>query len=552
MEVSAKKRLLVLASGPVSPNLAQKLGPILASNIPFSNSLSLILLLQEACKKYSNIYVSLDHTKLEIGKLLVDKFENVEIFYCDSKNSFSEIIYKFINRKKVLTGKIDILFGDTLKTSLFDLDFEKDLMFVAHTKDSANWDKAKRNNNQVLEIIQKSEECDSSNAITGGFRILDIQVFNQLLSINMNKPQQSQKLMINTFYETLKDYDKLPGHEIQIIEDKVWVDLGHLDTYFSERRKVIFSGFRSFNSGAFDFKYDQVVKKGTVDKIINEVYWFTQVPVSIHKYIPNFTEGQTPDTYATQYIEHLPMSDSWISENNETLYWEYFIVALEEFLVTCGKYKNDEPTKSQEILKYSMFVTKLETRFLSLLDHLGDRLDVSAELKINEIQMPSIEKIFQVILSIGEEASKVEGWNLIHGDLCFSNILFNREAHDIKLIDPRGSFGKKSIFGDPIYELLKISQCALGDYDYLAADLYSLKILGNEIEMRVPNPGSHKEIKSLFKAYLDKKSVQHGFTYDKLRILEAGLFLSAAPLHTESNRALALLAKACLLVEEGL
>jgi len=62
----------------------------------------------------------------------------------------------------------------------------------------------------------------------------------------------------------------------------------------------------------------------------------------------------------------------------------------------------------------------------------------------------------------------------IHGDLCFSNILCSDKNHIIKLIDPRGSFGKSLVHGDSLYDVAKLMHSYEGGYEYIINDAYKI------------------------------------------------------------------------------
>lgn len=547
-----RKRLLILASGPVSPNLTGDLGPIMASNIPLSNSLSLFLLLEKAYDTYQDIYVTLDYSKKEIGKLLAYKFPEIQIQYSACDSTFSQILMEFLNQNEKFIDAIDIVFGDTLKTSLFDLEDVFDAILVAENTDSTNWDKIIRNQAGGLEILWKGSHYGGKGTITGGFRIQNVPLLRELLNQNIkNKIIASpRKIEGNAFYESLLEYDELQNREVLLIEDKDWADLGHLDTYFSQRRRLMSSGFRVFNSVVFDLENDSVIKTGNTEKIQNELSWFAKLPQEMLPYVPRFTNGPTANTYITQYIQNLPLSDSWVSENTDDSFWLGFIESLTKFSSKCKTYSDSTTIEAQEKYKYSMYVTKVMSRFEDLIKNLGSEIHLSSDFRINGKFVPPIKKTLNSILEVGDDVSKMRGWNLIHGDLCFSNILFEPRAKKILLIDPRGSFGKSGIYGDPLYELLKISQCAMGDYDYLSTNLYSLKFSSQDLELFIPNPESHTALKLMFETYLQNELIEFGISMDKFRILEAGLFLSAASLHPENDRDLAMLAKACLIVEQ--
>jgi len=63
----------------------------------------------------------------------------------------------------------------------------------------------------------------------------------------------------------------------------------------------------------------------------------------------------------------------------------------------------------------------------------------------------------------------------MHGDLCFCNILYDINSQAIKLLDPKGSFGKIGIYGDIKYDIAKLKHYVHGKYDFIINDLFHLK-----------------------------------------------------------------------------
>jgi hypothetical protein len=64
---------------------------------------------------------------------------------------------------------------------------------------------------------------------------------------------------------------------------------------------------------------------------------------------------------------------------------------------------------------------------------------------------------------------------VLHGDLCFSNILVDRDnLNDLKLIDPRGGFDVPSTKGPVIYDFAKLAQSVYSWYDKIVEGQYSL------------------------------------------------------------------------------
>ena len=112
---------------------------------------------------------------------------------------------------------------------------------------------------------------------------------------------------------------------------------------------------------------------------------------------------------------------------------------------------------------------------------------------------------------------------LFHGDLVFSNIIYEPNKENIKIFDPMGN-----IFGHWVYDLAKIGQCVLGNYDLIDSEMYIkeknfYKIFSVEKE----------SIESLFFETFDEQiqKISKRVFYS----LIASLYLSLIPLHSHSK-----------------
>lgn len=116
---------------------------------------------------------------------------------------------------------------------------------------------------------------------------------------------------------------------------------------------------------------------------------------------------------------------------------------------------------------------------------------------------------------------------IVHGDYCFSNILFDINNQIIRLIDPRGSFGVKGSYGDPRYDMAKLRHSAHELYDFILADMFELRETeaGFEGEIYADN------IASQVGDTLDKMILELGYDLDEIRFIEGLLFISMLPIH---------------------
>jgi thiamine kinase-like enzyme len=115
-----------------------------------------------------------------------------------------------------------------------------------------------------------------------------------------------------------------------------------------------------------------------------------------------------------------------------------------------------------------------------------------------------------------------------HGDLCFSNILYSREANLLKLIDPKGALTEDDLYTDPYYDLAKLSHSICGCYDFFNSGLYQIT-MDRDMKIKLTIDTDLQPYVDIFKKYLEEK----GYSYTKVRLYEASLFLSMLPYHMD-------------------
>jgi hypothetical protein len=114
---------------------------------------------------------------------------------------------------------------------------------------------------------------------------------------------------------------------------------------------------------------------------------------------------------------------------------------------------------------------KIMERYYDILPILEDYQSI---IEVNGIEILSFHEILQKAKEIIYEYYENENRNeyeIIHGDLNFSNILYEEETDKIIFIDPRGYFGKTNIYGYKEYDESKILY-GLSGYDKFNRDIY--------------------------------------------------------------------------------
>ena len=145
------------------------------------------------------------------------------------------------------------------------------------------------------------------------------------------------------------------------------------------------------------------------------------------------------------------------------------------------------------------------------------------------------EDLNEIITDINQHISTKENLcEVMHGDFCFSNLLFDFRKHQIQMIDPRGSLDgvNFTINGFLSYDLAKLTHSVIGLYDFIVSDRF---IINKD------NDGISEIVFNLQKQTLNVQSeflsilIEKGFNFKLIMTICIHLFISLIPLHSDST-----------------
>jgi len=126
------------------------------------------------------------------------------------------------------------------------------------------------------------------------------------------------------------------------------------------------------------------------------------------------------------------------------------------------------------------------------------------------------------------------GRNVIHGDLCFSNILYGRNSVTntdiVRFVDPRGRFGELGIMGDPLYDYAKLRHSYEGRYDSIIRDNFHLSVDGSKFAVSYPTDDYTNSLTRIFDEEFDFTET----TIKKTRLIEGLIFIGMCSRHYDS------------------
>jgi hypothetical protein len=172
------------------------------------------------------------------------------------------------------------------------------------------------------------------------------------------------------------------------------------------------------------------------------------------------------------------------------------------------------------------------------------RISLSAPCRFGGVWLPSLEAMAALAASAIPELPS-DKQTLVHGDFCFSNILYDSRADCIQVIDPRGldANDEFSVFGDIRYDIGKIYHSAIGKYDFIVAGYYQLT-QSSPLDVTLILP-ENLSTRGLAGAFYSQSFAGRRPGDTAVHAICVLLFLSMLPLHADDpTRQSALLANA--------
>lgn len=311
-------------------------------------------------------------------------------------------------------------------------------------------------------------------------------------------------------------------------ERGTWFDFGRPRSFFDSRRN--FTTQRHFN----DLRITRdVVSKSSeqTHKMRAEANWFDALPAPLRFYTPAFLgrlghgqgSGNERDGYTLEYLQMLPVNECYTELNLPMESWKAIVAGCKGFLDLCRSYSGD-PIADFGLL----YRDKTAARLREFSRQTG--LDPDRNWRLNGSDVGSFNSAARKALALIPPAGPP---SIMHGDLCFSNIMFDPRTGRIRVIDPRGGIdlARPSIYGDPRYDLAKLCHSYDGHYDLILAGRARLvEIAPYEVDFSIDVGPEQQAVSALFRRSLQQIPKAEAIAIQAIAVL---LFLSMPPLHAD-------------------
>ncbi|HHY1237201.1 TPA: capsular biosynthesis protein, partial [Campylobacter jejuni] len=308
-----------------------------------------------------------------------------------------------------------------------------------------------------------------------------------------------------------------------------WLDFGLITSYFHSKKAV--STQRNFNN--IDISNGYIKKSSSwQEKIKAEINWFNNLPKELFIYTPKVITCK--DSYEIEYLCNNTLAELYVFGKLPSYVWKRIFKSLKEFLDKLHSFKSND--------KDINFNCKEKT--LKRLQEFSKQsgIDLHKNIVINSKSYPSI---LTLVDKLDFYINDMNEFSLIHGDFCFSNIMYDFRSGTIKTFDPRGFdfSGKITPYGDKKYDFAKLVHSVFGLYDFIIAGFFECKVNSDNIEFFIEED---KNILDIQKEFLNIFNID-----DNIKALTLHLFLSMLPLHNDfKEKQMAFLANAFILYDK--
>jgi len=420
------------------------------------------------------------------------------------------------------------------------LETRQPLVLVQSVTDSYRWCVAEVDPDGVLTALHDKDAKlrGVQNALIGVYYFPDVAVLHRATSAPAGVAGTSLATVLQ------RAAAETP---VRVARAAEWLDCGNPDRQAASHRALLQA--RAFNELSIDTTLGTITKRSrNVEKFIDEINYLRLLPPDLAILFPrivSYSIDWADPWVAMEYSGYPNLAEVVLFENVDPGIWEQIFAHVHD-VVRSKLMRYARPVPRSVIRE--MLVDKTRRRLDSLprSGPLWSLVHESAELTINGRRVLNLGSLWgRVEAAIGGMPTELPG-SVIHGDLCFSNILYDLRSRVIKLIDPRGSFGSVGIFGDPRYDVAKLYHSVYGGYDLIVNDLFTAASCGDRVSLDIRTLPRHEQIHQQFAGVFFRD-------YDRKEILlyTALLFVSMVPLHSDCpRRQIAMYARGLQLLNE--
>jgi dTDP-glucose pyrophosphorylase len=421
-------------------------------------------------------------------------------------------------------GLARILLGDTLIRDAFE--GNADFVYVDEVQEARRWclaiiDEAGcvREYRDKVDFLAQGKYL----ALSGYYHLLDGEELQRCAAASLQAGERELS-------SVLRRYGNVRA--IHALRAREWYDFGHMDNLADARRRLLQP--RYFNTLTVHPVLNTITKVSAHNETLqDELDWYLNLPDSLKVLTPRLVSYERVNgkiKIIQEYYGYPTLAELYVYSDLRTDAWRSIL----RNVLAIHKEFRSFPGKIESQAIENMYAVKTWNRIDVLLeqDTLWRALLAQDCVTLNGQTLEGLPRLRDKINRFASQLAANAPVTIIHGDFCFSNILLDLNHQIIRLIDPRGRFGTKGIYGDARYDLAKLRHSANEFYDYILADMFELKETskGFTAEIYVA-----EELRVVGRAF-DQMLVEMGCNLNEVIFIEGLLFISMLPLHKDKPR----------------
>lgn len=534
------RKLLLLPSARLIPvELQVEFGAIPSGMIPLSSQPAIHYIAEPFVEQGFDVLIAVHEQAEQINRYVSNHSElNAKTVDVGETASLGETLLTALASLDVLPEQVVINFADTY---VGHQPAGKNVVFYQEQSDVFRWTTFEKDTKgKLTHILDKNQDkatLENLPVFVGVFAIGDPPVFFDHLQKALTDNESSESL--DPFYRALMSYfNQLPETEriYQIADD--WRDFGHLDTYHNTK-KLFCINQRYFNQVTVDSRRG-IVRKSSQDvqKFIHEINWYLRLPKTIKYMAPrvfDFSLDPASPFVEMEFYGYPALNDMYLFGDCDMGVWNQVFIAIQSLIREMHQYhlKPEGPDTLKGAM-HDIYYEKTVKRLKPILEDERFSAFCGDTVHINNVSCAGLATVLSSLEDVikAVDLYECDHFTVIHGDLCLSNILYDRGNRIIRLIDPRGTFGVFDIYGDPRYDMAKLSHSIEGDYDFFSNGLFDYRWDNDTFYFQSQLEKRHECVKQIFRSRLLNETMDN---YWQIKLIEGLLFLSMVPLHADRH-----------------
>ena len=518
--------MILIASGAyLQGEFASEIGLLPPSFLPIGNRRlyenQIDFLRQDNKEEAQDTYISLPLSyQVDLFDLKKLKQLSVEIIRVPDGLSLGDSILFCWNACDKHYQNLTLLHGDTL---FLNASFNKKNCISIHSNSGFYQRATLGRNIETLDKVHEDWTRNSEQVISGFFRFF--------------RPLTFMKSLVEArsdFIKAIVNYHQ--AEPFELITEGDWLDFGHINSFFHSRTKITTQ--RIFNELKITSRFISKSSKTNTKKIFAEGSWFLNIPLPLKLHTPSLLgldkgkEDYIDANYQLEYLYLLPLSDLYVFSRLSADVWHVIFKAISKVLNDFALHPPEENKESAIDNINELYLPKTLKRLNEYAKQ--SKYDLNTTYTVDDnapITLLEIaEKSAQYIRPIKQDDIAIS-----HGDLCFSNILFDARVGAIKCIDPRGLNPNEefTIYGDRRYDLAKLYHSVIGLYDFIIAGRINFQNESLDFDFEIQQ--NVKDFSFIVNSFNDLILKPSGYSEKEILSITIHLFLSMLPLHSDSE-----------------